>query len=99
MDPTGVSFQTDSGPDGVTIQLHRSGADTAQDIDWQYSDLQKEVPLTARTMQTLLYGYADGKRGLNVGVGGDTRLGRDWPTIESAAARAAQIDEWLRTFK
>ncbi|KIH93339.1 oxidoreductase [Sporothrix brasiliensis 5110] len=99
VDPSGIYFQEsgkvrvgeDEGPCEVTIRLHRAGADAAETVPWEYSAVQKEVPVAGRSMQTLLYAYADAKRG----VGPDVRRSSDWPDLERTAARAYEIDRWM----
>ncbi|OAA62776.1 NAD(P)-binding domain protein [Niveomyces insectorum RCEF 264] len=99
VDPSGLALMDDTGPTRVTIQLHRDGAtgDAAvEDVAWEYSALEKEVPPPARAIQALLYQYADAKRGVSAE---DVRQTKDWPSLASAAARAAQVNGWLSTFK
>ncbi|CAK7235874.1 hypothetical protein SCUCBS95973_009415 [Sporothrix curviconia] len=96
VDATGVSFYGGPGPDGVNIQLWKLGDETAETVNWAYSELQLEVPPTARAMQTLLYSYADAKRGVGKD---DVKNSSDWPDLKSGAARALEVEEWLSSFK
>ncbi|ERT00989.1 hypothetical protein HMPREF1624_02225 [Sporothrix schenckii ATCC 58251] len=96
VEPAGTSFETDPGPDGLTIQLWTFDTNKVEDVPWGYSDLQLQVNPRARTTQTLLYAYADAKRGLTKD---DIRKTPEWPTLESGAARAAEMEEWLSSFK
>lgn len=96
VDPDGASFETDPGPSGLNIQLWTFDKNTVENVAWGYSDLQLQVPPRARAMQTLLYAYADAKRGVGKD---DIRKSPEWPNIESGAARAAEVEEWLSSFK
>ncbi|KAK3306140.1 putative oxidoreductase [Chaetomium strumarium] len=92
--PSGISLQADGAQD-VTIQLHRFDSDTVEEVPWGWDERQRQVPLRARSVQTVLYAYADAKR---KGFGKDE--GRDgWVELEDAAVRAAQIAGWLDGFQ
>ncbi len=70
---------------------YESGAVT--DVAWDWRPEQLEVPAPARSVQRVLYAYADWKRGAS-SVKDDV-----WVEIDDAAARAAQIDNWLGEFR
>jgi len=69
----------------VTIQLHRFDTDKVEEIAWDWTGLQKEVPIRARTVLSCLYAFADG-----------VEEGKGWVGIEDAARRADQIEGWLK---
>jgi hypothetical protein len=65
---------------------HFEGA--VEDVRWDWTDVEKEVPVRGRSVQRVLYAYADWRNGRNDGTG-------VWVDIEDAAARAAQIQRLL----
>jgi hypothetical protein len=69
----------------VTIHVHKFDTDAVEEAHWDWSDLQKEVPVIGRSVMSSLYAFADG---LGEGEG--------WVGIEDAAKRAKQIEGWLR---
>ena len=81
--PSGLSLEAADDP--ATIQLHHFDTDKVEDITWDWDELQKEVPVSARAVLTNLYAFADG-----VGEG------EGWVGIEDAARRAEQIEGWLK---
>ncbi|KAL1892594.1 hypothetical protein Sste5346_006879 [Sporothrix stenoceras] len=92
----GSSFESDPGPSGLNITLWTFADNKVEDVEWKYSDLQHEVNPRARTTQTLLYAYADAKRCVTKD---DIRKSPEWPSLKSGAARAAEVEEWLSSFK
>lgn len=83
--PSGISLQAAAYDEPVTIQLYHFRTGQLEDVAWDWSDLQKEVPIRARTVMSCLYAFADG---IDEGSG--------WVGIEDAARRAEQIEGWLR---
>lgn len=73
--------------------MHDFATGAVTDVPWGWSAEQLEVPGRARSVQRALYAYADWKRGVS-GVKDDV-----WVEIDDAAARAAQIDNWLGEFR
>ncbi|KAG8416383.1 hypothetical protein J3459_007814 [Metarhizium acridum] len=91
--PSGISLQADAYHDPVTIQIHRYDTDRVEDVAWDWDDVQKEVPERARTVQKVLYAFAD-SRGAASGSNGCA-----WVEIGDAALRAAQLQSWLDGFE
>jgi hypothetical protein len=94
--PRGIGLQADAAQD-VTIQLHRFDTDTVEEVPWGWDERQAEVPVRARSVQTVLYAYADAKKRGGLGKHGGEQKG--WVELEDAAARAAQIAGWLDGFQ
>lgn len=88
-----MALQADSYADPVTIQVHNYQTGQVEDVPWAWSKEQQEVPARARSVQRVLYAYADWKRGVA------EKRTDVWVEIDDAAARAAQIDNWLGEFR
>ncbi|ORX98945.1 hypothetical protein BCR34DRAFT_547762 [Clohesyomyces aquaticus] len=82
--PSGISLQAAPYDEPVTIQLFDFDKESLEDVPWEWNDLQKEVPIRARTVLSCLYAFADGA----------TR-GNGWVGLEDATKRAEQIENWL----
>lgn len=63
-------------------------------MHWEWNERQKEVPVRARSVQTVLYAYADVKRGVE--AEGEEK---GWVELDDAAGRAAQIGGWLEGWR
>jgi hypothetical protein len=83
--PSGTSLGTSETDEPVTIQLHDYQTDKVEDVPYDWSDVQKEVPVKSRPIQTTIYAFADG-----------VAEGEGWVSIEDAARRAEQIEGWLK---
>ncbi|OSS51646.1 hypothetical protein B5807_03858 [Epicoccum nigrum] len=68
----------------ITIQIHRFGDDSVEDIKWNWSSEQAELPLLARSVAATLFAFADGRP-----------AGDGWVSVEDAARRAELIDQLL----
>jgi len=92
--PAGISLQADAYQEPVTIQVHHYDTDSIKEVEWQWNEDQQEVPIRARSVQAVLYAYADWKRGVK-------ELGTEpaWVEIKDAARRAEQIGSWLDGFQ
>lgn len=88
--PSGISLQADAYDVPVTIQVHHFESDTVETVDWDWSDVEKEVPIRGRSVQRVLYAYADWKEGLS-----DEKA---WVDVVDAAGRAGQIQKLLDGF-
>lgn len=62
-----------------------------ENVPWDWNDVEKEVPVRGRSVQTVLYAYADWKEGRTNGKG-------VWVDIKDAARRARQIQSLLDGF-
>lgn len=91
--PSGISLQADAYDEPVTIQVHDFETDTLADIEWTWNDEQIQVPRRARSVQKVLYAFADAKQN------GDLHGEAGWVSLEAAATRAYQIERWLDGFK
>jgi hypothetical protein len=81
--PDGIALQASGGGD-VTIQVHHFDTDEVENVDWAWNERQSELPLLARAVSECLYAFAEGKK-----------EGDGWAGIESAAARAKMIEQFL----
>jgi predicted dehydrogenase len=79
----GISLQA-SGGEKVTIQVHHFDTDEVEDVPWAWNERQSELPLLARAVSECLYAFAEGKE-----------EGDGWTGLESAAARARLIEQFL----
>ncbi|KAF2178458.1 putative oxidoreductase [Zopfia rhizophila CBS 207.26] len=82
--PSGISLQAAAYDEQVTIQIHHFDNNEVEEVQWEWDELQEEVPIIARSVLKCLYGFADG-----------TKEGEGWVGIEDAAKRAEQIEGWL----
>ncbi len=69
----------------VSIQVHHFDDDRVDDIVWEWSSLQEEVPMAARNVMECLFAFAEGRK-----------EGDGWVGLEDAAARAALIAKFLK---
>ncbi|KAK9434948.1 NAD(P)-binding domain protein [Metarhizium brunneum] len=89
--PAGISLQAGACDESVTIQVHDFDTDTVRDVEWDWTDVEKQVPVRGRSVQRVLYAYADWKQGKSDGAGA-------WLGVDDAAARASQIQKLLDGF-
>ena len=68
----------------LTIQVHYFDTDEVEDVAYDWTDEQKEVPILARDVMACLYAFADGKK-----------EGDGWVGLEDAARYARIIDSFL----
>ncbi|EFY88449.1 hypothetical protein J3458_002308 [Metarhizium acridum] len=90
--PAGISLQAEAYDEPVTIQVHDFETDTVRDVRWDWTDVEKQVPIRGRSVQRVLYAYADWKQGKGDGAGA-------WVGVDDAAARASQIQKLLDGFE
>ncbi|KID78855.1 Galactose/lactose metabolism regulatory protein GAL80 [Metarhizium brunneum] len=90
--PAGISLQADACDESVTIQVHDFDTDTVRDVEWDWTDVEKQVPVRGRSVQRVLYAYADWKQGKSDGAGA-------WVGVDDAAARTSQIQKLLDGFE
>lgn len=88
--PAGISLQADAYATPVTIHVNDFATDAVTEVGWDWTDLQKTVPIRARSVQTVLYSFADGLKTARV-----ESKSSAWVEIEDAASRAEQIESWL----
>lgn len=85
LSPSGLALEAGADDKPVTIQVHYFDTDKVEEILWDWNDLQREVPVSARNVMTNLYAFADG-----------AEEGEGWVGLEDAARRAEQIEGWLK---
>ena len=71
-----------------SIYLHDHATDEVKEIEWDWEEWQKELPIKARGVAELYERYADwvesGRSRIDVG--------REWPTLEDAVTRNRQLE-------
>lgn len=75
-------MQADAYADPVTISMHTFDTDSVEQIPWTWSEEQLAIPTGARSVQSCLVAFAEGKSD-------------GYVSLEDAARRAAQIQRWL----
>jgi hypothetical protein len=68
----------------ITIQIHRFEDNSVEEVKWDWSPEQAELPLLARSVSATLFAFADGRP-----------AGSGWVSVEDAARRAELIDKLL----
>jgi hypothetical protein len=81
---TSSAFPSSESDGPVVIQVHHFETNEVEDIDFDWSDLQKEVPIVSRDVMGCLFAFAEGK---NEGDG--------WVGLEDAARYAQIIQTFL----
>lgn len=76
----------EADPSEILIQIHHFDTDEVENIPWEWSEEQKQVPYSARNVLSSLFAFADGKEAVE-----------GWVSVEDAARRAEQIEGWLRS--
>jgi len=82
--PTGMALEASKEEDPVTIQVHWFDGDRVEDVPWEWSAEDKELPVMARSVFRTLEAWADGKD-----------AGDGWVDVEDAAKRASLIESFL----
>jgi len=82
--PSGPSLETAKDDEPVQIHVHWYEDDRVEEVTWEWTDAQKELPLMARSIWRTLETFADGK--------GE---GEGWVALEDAARRAVLIEGFL----
>ncbi|KAH6870415.1 putative oxidoreductase [Alternaria rosae] len=81
---TNMVFQMSEGDGPVVIQVHHFDTHEVENLDWDWSEMQKEVPIVGRDVMTSLFAFAEGKE-----------EGDGWVGLEDAASYARMIDGFL----
>jgi hypothetical protein len=84
--PSGIALQARAYDEPVTLQVHHFDTDKVEDIDWDWGERQNELPMLARIVSECLYAFAEGRE-----------AGDGWAGVESAAARARMVEQFLDT--
>jgi hypothetical protein len=82
--PTSMTLQTRENDRPITIQVHHFDNDEVEDVAWDWSDRQREVPIIGRDVMECLYAFADRKA-----------EGDGWVGLEDAARYAQLIESFL----
>jgi hypothetical protein len=82
---TSSSFRSSESDGPVVIQIHHFDTDEVEDVDWDWSDMQKEVPIVGRDVMGCLFAFADGNE-----------EGDGWVGLEDAASYARTIETFLK---
>ncbi|KAL1792529.1 hypothetical protein ACET3X_009036 [Alternaria dauci] len=81
---TSSTFQNSERDGPVVIQLHHFDTDQVEKLDWDWSDMQKEIPIVGRDVMGCLFAFADGNE-----------EGDGWVGLEDAAKYARMIETFL----
>jgi hypothetical protein len=87
LSPSSLAFEFAPPDAQPRIRVHRFEKDVVEDVAWEWSKEQLEVPQIARGVQTSLYAFADG-----------TEAGDGWVALEDAAERARLFDGFFRAW-
>ncbi|KAJ5759693.1 hypothetical protein N7520_006849 [Penicillium odoratum] len=82
----GISLQADAYGEPVTIRVHQFDTDEVDEVSWNWSETQMEVPIRARSVQHSLISFAN-------------RDESGYVSLEDAARRAGQIEGWLDSWR
>lgn len=89
--PLGSYLQLDIYAGPVTIQLHDFESDEVVDVEWDWQDWQKELPVPARMIGEVYEQYASWFEGGKAGEVG-------WPTIHGAMVRMEEVDMLFKQY-
>ncbi|KAI4712280.1 hypothetical protein J4E89_002546 [Alternaria sp. Ai002NY15] len=81
---TRMTFQMSEGDEPVVIQMHHFDTEEVENVVWDWSDMQKKVPVIGRDVMTSLFAFAEGNA-----------EGEGWVGLEDAAIYARMIDGFL----
>lgn len=82
--PTSTALEAESGNGPITIELHDYEKDKVEKIEWDWTESQKQLPLSARSVADTLLAFAEGKP-----------PGEGWVGLADAVSRAKLIDRLL----
>jgi len=83
-----MGLETAPADKPVSIRVHHFDTDKVEDVKWEWTAEQLEVPGPARGVQTCLFAFADGKED-----------GDGWVGIEKARERAVLIDGMMKRWE
>ncbi|ROT36470.1 oxidoreductase family protein [Sodiomyces alkalinus F11] len=92
--PTGPYLQVGHEKGQVSVKVHDFATDTVEDVEWDWQDWQKELPLRARDVGELYERYAAWVEGGK----GKMEEGREFTTVASGMARMRETNEVLAQF-
>jgi hypothetical protein len=93
--PSGTALLALKPGDPITIKIHRFDTNEVEDVHWEFTAEQKEVPIRARDVMTCLYAFADGLDAATRNNEGE----RGWVSLEDAADRARLIESFLSNWE
>jgi predicted dehydrogenase len=80
--------------DPITILHHDHATNEVKEVQWDWSEWQKELPVRARIIAEVYERYAEWWEGGKVEV----RKGREWPSLEDAVDRMEEFAEMFGQF-
>lgn len=93
--PSGPYLMAHSYSVNPTIQLHDHATDRVLDLDWTWTDWQKELPLLARSVAEVYERYA---RWREDGTTTEVPHEQDWPRLYDAVHRMDEFDLLFKKF-
>ncbi|RJE18091.1 hypothetical protein PHISCL_09571 [Aspergillus sclerotialis] len=84
--PAGISLGADAYAEPVTIEVHRFETGEVEQVPWTWSEAQAKVSVKARSVQSCLVSFAEGRED-------------GYVSLEDAAHRASQIQGWLDSWE
>ena len=89
--PSGTALLALKPGDPISIKTHHFDTNEVEEVPWEFTAEQKEVPIRARDVMTCLYAFADGLDAAKRHEEGE----RGWVSLEDAADRARLIESFL----
>jgi predicted dehydrogenase len=86
--PGGSAMEFSPPDKPVTIEVHHFDTNEVDNVPWEWSELQKEVPPMGYGVQTCLYAFADKS----------IKGGEAWVDIEDAARRAQLFEGFFKSW-
>ncbi|MCJ1390860.1 hypothetical protein MMC18_003721 [Xylographa bjoerkii] len=84
LSPGGTALQATANTKPVVLEVHDFETDSIQQVEWDWADWQKELPMAAMNVGGLYEAFADGDPS-------------QYPTFEDALKRHEQLDSILAT--
>lgn len=84
--PAGIGLGAGGYGKPVTIEVHRFETGEIEQVPWTWSETQLVVPVQARSVQSCLVSFAEGRE-------------EGYVSLEDAAHRARQIQGWLDSWE
>lgn len=86
--PSTLSFGTSNKDEPITIHVHWFEEDKVEEVKWQWSEEEEELPVIARTVFRSLVAFGEGKDSVD-----------GWVDIKDAQSRAHQLEGFLRQWE
>ena len=94
--PAGPYLHSDSYGEAIKIQLHDHQTDSVVDIDWDWKDWQKQLPMRSRIVAELYERYAKWVEGWRPKLGDSDE--NQWPRLHDAVARLKEFEELFKKY-